>query len=83
MYASFSPNFSDAYLTVLENCVHHLRDWLNCNKLSLNFTKTEVLLVAPPKLNVNSVRQVNLCDVSIPYTRISVAKCLGVLLDNH
>jgi hypothetical protein len=81
LYKSFPPNNFDAQLTILENCMCNLRDWLNCNRLCLNFDKTEVLLVAPKSVDTLSIRQLTFCDAQIPF--VSVVKCLGIFIDKH
>ncbi len=36
--------------TSLSSCINKLKTWLNCNFLSLNLTKTEILITGPPSL---------------------------------
>ena len=48
MYLSFRPDAtfgSDEAISAMTNCIADIRDWMISNKLMLNDSKTEILLV--------------------------------------
>ncbi len=52
LYVKFSLREHDGLqkaTTKLENCISEIRHWLNHNKLKLNDSKTEFMVIAPPK----------------------------------
>ncbi len=63
-------------------CVNELKTWLNSNSLSLNLTKTEVLLVGPPTVtkNITDPPKIDLEATSIFPT--ATVKNLGIILDS-
>ena len=61
----------------------NIHKWLLCNKLTLNSTKTEfMLIVSRQKLSTLS-ESLELSIDNIPIKQISTAKSLGILIDNN
>ncbi|KAJ8030498.1 Propionyl-CoA carboxylase alpha chain, mitochondrial [Holothuria leucospilota] len=85
LYLAFNPSRdADQWkaVTEIENCVKDLRAWMLSNKLKINDSKTEFMLLGSKsslaKVCVNSI-QVGECVVQkVPYVRN-----LGVWLDEH
>ena len=47
LYKSISPNIEEDQLTAvmqLQNCMYEISDWMNRNKLKLNYDKTKFLI---------------------------------------
>ena len=81
LYISFSANDSTNSLSLLSYTLDSIHSWLTRNRLSLNPSKTEFLIVGSAqqrnKLNFSSL---SFCGNSIPCT--SKVRNLGVLFDS-
>jgi len=81
LYISFASKDSNAAINLLTNTLHSVHSWLTRNRLSLNPSKTEFLLVGlnrqREKLNFNSI---NFSGSTIPSA--SSARNLGVIFDS-
>ena len=55
-----------------------IQDWLNCNKLSLNVSKTHYMIFSPSSIKVKDL-EIKLNNVTI--SRVYVTKFLGVQID--
>jgi hypothetical protein len=67
-------------LEIVENCVDTIRSWMLQNKLKLNDSKTEFLLLASPRLHNN----INISSIRIGTTDVTpsaTARNLGVQFD--
>ena len=85
MYADDTHiTFAGADLKSIQSNLNHdfgkLSDWLTSNKLTLNTTKTEFMLIGSrstlpdsPELSINNV----------PINRVSSVKPLGIFIDEH
>ena len=87
LYAHFKLNNLSSLrsaITQLEVCVQHIRSWMTVNKLMLNDSKTELLVVAP-KNHMDAIL------ASEPWVRVGdsiIKPCekvrdLGAMLDMH
>lgn len=78
IFTSFDLNGYDASLSLLQDCVFHLQDWFNANRLKLNPAKSE-LIVCPchlcPTPDIVSLGVINV-------SASPVVKYLGVSLDS-
>ena len=64
----------------LENCAVSINDWMNQNRLRMNFNKTEFILFGSPKLLPNcSTVNINVCGDQV--SRCDKIKLLGIWLD--
>ena len=85
LYVSFSPadgNGQSDAIAAMESCVRVIRNWMHENRLSMNETITEFLLIGTKqqlaKVNVDHVKVGNADIVTH-----SPVKNLGVLLDSN
>ena len=67
----------------LNHGLENVKKWLIANKLTLNMTKTEFMLIGSRQrlcaLTNPPIPEIN----GAPITQVSVAKSLGVLIDNN
>ena len=92
MYADdTSLSFSSKSIPLINECVNedlgYLKSWLNANKLSLNVTKTQSLVIGGRK-RLNDMEKVegvkplfNVGEETVSI--IKQAKYLGVMVDQH
>jgi hypothetical protein len=81
LYNSSPPEQIDSLLSSVSSCISDIQNWMTENKLQLNSSKTEALLIGTKsKLSTVSANSLPLQDTSIPLS--SEAKNLGVILDN-
>ncbi len=67
--------------TSLSSCINELKTWLNCNFLSLNLTKTEILITGPPSLTKNITNTPILDLEATSIIPSATVKNLGITLD--
>ena len=78
---SFQVKDTSNGLSLLEECVNHLFDWFNTNRLKLNPGKTKVMFCGTrPRLRHTSFRPLDICGASIESS--PAVKCLGVTFDS-
>ena len=65
----------------LNGDMENIRQWLCCNKLSLNVSKTHYMVFAPKKNKHVDDLNINIQNTNIE--RVSVTKFLGVMIDAH
>ena len=69
-------------ITSLDLCVSHVSSWMAANKLKLNESKTEVMLVGTKnKVEAANIRCITLCNENI--TVVDRVKNLGVIMDSN
>ena len=85
LYISFTPgdlHSENQSLSVLENCVQEIREWMLQNKLRLNDGKTELLLIGKqPHISKSAVSSVSVGSSSI--TQNDSARNLGFYFDTN
>ena len=64
----------------LNSDMENIRQWLCCNKLSLNVSKTHYMVFAPKNKHVDDL---NIKIQNTHIERVSVTKFLGVMIDAH
>ena len=64
----------------LNSDMENIRQWLCCNKLSLNVSKTHNMVFAPKNKHVDDL---NIKIQNTNIERVSVTKFLGVMIDAH
>ena len=84
-YTAFKLNnqreFEDA-LCKVERCTSEIKTWMTLNKLKLNESKTEVLVIVPPRHAPNhQLMDIKIADTTVQTT--NKAKTLGVVLDHN
>ncbi|KAL0153382.1 hypothetical protein M9458_051301 [Cirrhinus mrigala] len=81
IYTSCRPD-SIHQTAALASCVDELKAWLSSNSLSLNLTKTEILIVGPPTVtkNITNPPRIDLEATSILPS--ATVKNLGIILDS-
>ena len=75
-------------VTDIENAVNsdlqNLRNWLIANKLSLNVTKTEFMLIGSPEMiKSTSCSQPNILIENKRIQQVNQSKSLGITIDQH
>ena len=75
-------------ITDIENAVNsdlqNLRNWLIANRLSLNVTKTEFMLIGSPQMiKSNSCSQPNILIENKRIQQVDQSKSLGITIDQH
>ena len=75
-------------ITDIENAVNsdlqNLRNWLIANKLSLNVTKTEFMLIGSPQMiKSTSCSQPNILIENKRIQQVNQSKSLGITIDQH
>ena len=82
LYVSFRPDAQEQSISNLEACVDYIRGWMLQNRLMLNDSKTELMIIGTPKqtskLNLNGITVGN--SVIKPSVN---TRNLGVQLDTH
>ena len=68
----------------IETCISEIQQWMTCNKLRLNSTKTELMAAVPPHRQrlVNEAKPVLRTGDSVIYPSASV-RSLGVTLESQ
>ena len=69
-----------AFSEKLNSDMENIRQWLCCNKLSLNVSKTHYMVFAPKN---KQVADLNIKIQNTNIERVSVTKFLGVMIDAH
>jgi hypothetical protein len=77
LFFSFPPNELVNSVKTIENCIDHLCDWFNANRLKVNCSKTSVIIF---NLNSESPVQVNVSGVVVHSS--PAVYYLGVTLDD-
>jgi hypothetical protein len=89
MYADdINISFQSSNLTDLEEIMNtelsSLNNWLNANRLSLNITKTEFMVIGSrPRLMYHDVNNLNICVDNTQIKRVQYTKSLGVTIDEN
>ena len=82
LYVSFRPDAQEQSISNLEACVDYIRGWMLQNRLMLNDSKTDLMIIGTPKqtskLNLNGITVGN--SVIKPSVN---TRNLGVQLDTH
>ena len=82
LYVSFRPDAQEQSISNLEACVDYIRGWMLQNRLMLNDSKTELMIIGTPKqtskLNLNGITVGN--SVIKPSVN---TRNLGAQLDTH
>ena len=61
----------------------NIHKWLLCNKLTLNSTKTEFMLIGSRQKLSTLSESLELSIDNIPIKQVSTTKSLGILIDNN
>jgi hypothetical protein len=81
LYISFSSSDSLAHLSILSSTLNSVFDWFTSNRLSVNPSKTEFLLVGTPQQRSKfSSPTITFQGSSLPY--VSSCRNLGVIFDS-
>ena len=82
LYISFTPSNSTSSLEILANTFSDILSWMNSNKLLLNPSKTEFLLIATKqqRLKFSQLTILSLVNDIIPFS--SSARNLGFIFDS-
>ena len=89
MYADDTNiSFQSSNLTDLEEIMNtelsSLNTWLNANRLSLNITKTEFMVIGSrQRLMYHDVNNLNICVDNTQIKRVQYTKSLGVTIDEN
>ena len=81
IYCSFDAESLDEVLGSLDNCISDIRSWIITNKLKINDSKTEFLLITSPRSKFTKDIQITIGQSNISPS--STCKSLGVMLDDH
>ena len=81
IYCSFDAESLDEVLGSLDNCISDIRSWMITNKLKINDSKTEFLLITSPRSKFTKDIQITIGQSNISPS--STCKSLGVMLDEH
>ena len=81
IYCSFDAESLDEVLGSLDNCISDIRSWMITNKLKINDSKTEFLLITSPRSKFTKDIQITIGQSNISPS--STCKSLGVMLDDH
>ena len=81
IYCSFDTESLDEVLGSLDNCISDIRSWMITNKLKINDSKTEFLLITSPRSKFTKDIQITIGQSNISPS--STCKSLGVMLDDH
>jgi hypothetical protein len=65
----------------LQNCVSHLKDWYDNNRLSINTKKSEVILVSSNRRNISDHLDITINGDNLKY--VQCANYLGMKIDAH
>ena len=67
----------------LNRDLSNIHKWLLCNKLTLNSTKTEFMLIGSRQKLSTLSKSLELSIDNIPIKQVSTTKSLGILIDNN
>ena len=81
IYCSFDAESLDEVLGSLDNCISDIRSWMITNKLKINDSKTEFLVITSPRSKFTKDIQITIGQSNISPS--STCKSLGVMLDDH
>ena len=79
LYDSAVQDQLPSMLTNVEQCIINVKDWMTKNKLQLNDSKTEALLISS-KTSCNLPHSLSVCGTPVPI--VSSARNLGVMFDS-
>ena len=82
LYVSFRPDDQEESISNLEACVDYIREWMLQNRLMLNDSKTELMVIGTPK----QTSKLNLNGITVGNSLINPsanARNLGVQFDLH
>jgi hypothetical protein len=79
-----SSNFIDLE-EIMNTELSSLNTWLNANRLSLNITKTEFMVIGASRqgLMYHGVNNLNICVDNTQIKRVQYTKSLGVTVDEN
>jgi hypothetical protein len=80
---SSAPQNFDSLLSSMQDCINDIKSWMTFNKLKLNDSKTEIMIVSSPRMSasVQIPDSVVIGDSSVQFS--NSVKNLGVTLDSH
>ena len=81
LYKETVPDQIQTTTEIMQNCITDVKLWMTHNKLQLNDSKTESMLVKPHRLSVNFPCPSSMCIENSKVLFISSAKNLGVTHD--
>ena len=83
LYFSFSPSDSAAAISKMEKCIAEIREWMDCNYLKLNDSKTEFMVIGPRHLvaQVPSPITIVIGDATVP--AVPSARNIGAVIDDR
>ena len=84
LYLSFKPSLQNQEKAVeaMENCIRDLRAWMLTNKLKINDSKTEFMVIGSQR----QVDKVNITSITVGDTEVapvSTVRNLGVMFDSN
>ena len=83
LYLPFQTSDYDSAIKRMEDCLADIRQWMNCNRLKLNDSKTEFMVIGK-KASLNKLpaeRRIMIGDELIASTE--AARNIGVMIDSH
>ena len=88
MYADDTHiTYASAYLHSMQSSLNrdlsNIHKWLLCNKLTLNSTKTEFMLIGSRQKLSTLFESLELSIDNIPIEQVSTTKSLGTVIDNN
>ena len=69
--------------TNLNTKLENIHNWLTANKLNLNMTKTDFMLIGSRRRLSNLTASPKFAVNDFPVTKVSTAKSLGVIIDDN
>src|SRR3989441_10966724 len=81
LYISFSSSDSPSHLSILFSTLDSVFDWFTSNRLSVNPSKTDILLIGTPQQR-SKLTSSTLTFQGTSLSTVSSCRNLGVILDN-
>ena len=71
LYVPFLPSEYDVAVTKMESCIAEMREWMTCNNLKLNDSKTEFLVIGKEHIvsRIESSLTITIGDTAIEATK--------------
>ena len=67
----------------LNHELDNINEWLKANRLSINQTKTEFMIISSRHCLLNIEREPTVSLGDVPLSRVQTKKCLGLIIDEH
>ena len=82
-YMPFKLHEINSAITKMETCIEEVRHWMSQNKLKLNDSKTEFMVISKTSRskNVANINSINIGPINVPVT--NSARNIGCMLDSN